>query len=68
MPELLDCAVQRFKALEKAVVDASWREAQYQELLPPVAVTITGTDERQGASRVYEREAKLAEKTAKAEV
>eukprot|EP00973_Karenia_brevis_P036556 5040039-Karenia_brevis.AAC.1 len=53
-----DVAIQRMKALEKAMIDGNWAQAQYLELLPTQAAGLVERSEE----RMVSREAQLDKK------
>ena len=54
-----DLLIQRFKAVEMASGEGSWRVAQHLELIPSSAVTAVNHEEREAACRQEVREARV---------
>ena len=50
LAELGDLLMQRLKALETSLGDQGWATARHQELIPPLAATLTSTGERESAA------------------
>eukprot|EP00435_Cladocopium_sp_Y103_P061594 s1327_g23.t1 len=59
LPELGDLMIQRLKALETSLGDQSWQTARHQELIPPMAASLTGELERRKAARHELAQSKL---------
>ena len=61
-----DILVQRWKAVESAIVYGGWSLARHQELIPPHEVSLTAESERTAATRAELDRTRLEEATRKA--
>ena len=61
LAELGDLLMQRLKALETSLGDQGWSTARRQELIPPLAATLTSTGERERSAKVEMRHLKMRE-------
>ena len=65
LPELGDLLMQRLKALDTSIGDQGWATARHQELIPPLAATLTSTGERERSAKVEMRHLKMREMVSK---
>ncbi|CAJ1461453.1 unnamed protein product [Effrenium voratum] len=61
LAELGDLLMQRLKALETSLTDQNWSAARHQELIPPVAASLTTLGERHRTARAELQQVKLKE-------
>ena len=59
LPRCGDILLQRFKAIEASINDASWAVARHSELIPEAETSITTFAEREHAAKLELRERKL---------
>ena len=61
LPELGDLLSQRLKALETSFTEQGWHTAKHQELIPPMAASLTSEAERRRAAKLELSASKLKE-------